>query len=263
MILSGGLGNQMFEYSFARALSLELGSELYLDPTQLGAHTPKREYMLDIFPNIKNPILQDPGRIGYHSDIRSFFDPDYFNRLLQGIKSQSHNADTLALYGYYQCPSMFEKYEDQIRKDFELPYAKLDTEKTPIIIQVRRGDFVENSFHGICTVDYYNKAIQTMIDKISNECAFIVISEDVEWVMNNLNFQGKEVIANPLITDQKPERDDFRIMISCKHHIISNSSYGWWPAWLSNPEVVICPNRWYANNMDHHMILPNWTTIET
>jgi hypothetical protein len=254
--LNGGLGNQMFEYAFARSLSIDLGADLYIDDTALSGHAAKREYTLNIFKNIKKGLLVDNNRTLNLSNFDSVFEANYYETVLNSIKNEIGKFDTLVINGYFQSTKLFKQNESIIREDFCIKPATLDTNKTPVILQVRRGDFVGNSFHEVCNIDYYNRAIQK-IKELVEDPIFIIISEDTKWVASNINFDRCEFFENPSTN----ELEDYEVMLSCKHHIISNSSFGWWPAFLSNPKVVISPNRWYVNGMENEMIQSNWITI--
>ena len=256
--LNGGLGNQMFEYAFARSLSIDLNAELYINDNNLSSHQAKREYTLNIFKNIQKDVLIDNGRTVNLSNYGSTFSDDYYDSIIFSIKNDIDNFDTLIIDGYFQSSKFFYKNESHIRNDFYINPVKIETDKTPVILQVRRGDFVNNTFHEVCNIDYYNKSIQKIKELVENPI-FIIISEDTEWVSENINFDGCEFFENPSTC----ELEDYEIMLSCEYHIISNSSFGWWPALLSNPKAVISPNKWYANGMENEMIQSNWITIES
>jgi hypothetical protein len=256
--LNGGLGNQMFQYAFARSLSIDLGANLYIDDTNLSGHAVTREYTLNIFKNIKKDLLVDNGRTLNLSNFESIFDDTYYENVLNSIKNEIGKFDTLFINGYFQSIKLFHNNESEIRKDFHINPIKIETDKTPVVLQVRRGDFVGNPFHEICNIDYYNKSIQK-IKELVEDPIFIIISEDTKWVSENINFDGCEFFENPSTT----ELGDYEVMLSCEYHIISNSSFGWWPAFLSIPKVVIAPNRWYANGIQSELIQLNWITIET
>lgn len=257
--LSGGLGNQMFEYSFARSLSIDLGSNLYINDTNLSGHAVNREYTLNIFENIKKDILVDNGRTLSLTNFESEFEDNYYENILNSIKNEIGKFDTLIINGYFQSKKLFENHLDIIKKDFDLP--KRNLKDNSISLQVRRGDYVGNTFHEVCTIEYYNASIRMIQSKVNNPI-FYIISEDPDWVINNLEFNESK-FEIPIRKENKSERDDFETMISCDYHIISNSSFGWWPAILSDSKLVISPDRWYANGMKNEMIQPNWITIET
>jgi hypothetical protein len=185
----------------------------------------------------------------------------YYDSILSELQKRRDQIDCLVVNGYFQSVELFRSNANSIRKDFEIPIKKISTNKTSVVIQVRRTDFVGSSVHEVCTIDYYNEAIKLIEERVENPL-FIIVSEDTKWVKENINFRNHEILENKGKFQGKTEIDDFGVMLSCKYHIISNSSFGWWPAWLSNAEIVICPDRWYANNMPNEMILPNWIQIK-
>ena len=130
-------------------------------------------------------------------------------------------------------------------------------------ITIRRGDFVTNinnkKVYDICDVDYFQKAIQIIKNKVENP-VFFIFSDDVEWAKNNINFYGCQVYSEDG-TDTLDEK--LRLMSSCKHFIISNSTFSWWAQYLSNydKKIVISPNKWYATNLESNLLEDNWIKI--
>jgi hypothetical protein len=114
---------------------------------------------------------------------------------------------------------------------------------------VRRGDFVSLNdaaqLHGLCSVDYYRRAIGLVRDRFP-ECLFLVFSDDPQWARAELPLERSAVFVAG--NDANPERD-LALMRACKHHIIANSSFSWWAAWLgySPGQLVIAPSPWYAS----------------
>lgn len=257
ILLHGGLGNQMFGWAFGRSLSLELGADLYIDDSVLAVHKVKRELTLDIFPNIKLSRIDNQGLIADFADFSITYSNTYVDEILKELRDKPE-IGTLNMNGYFQSKKLFEKHLDVIKKDFELPKRLL--KDNAVSLQVRRGDYVGNEFHEVCTVDYYNKAIKMMQSKLENP-TFYIISEDPEWVINNLQF-NESPYEVPERRSSKSEKDDFETMMSCDFHIISNSSFGWWPAMLTAKEVI-SPSIWYKDKKDNEMIQSNWITIET
>jgi len=256
ILLHGGLGNQMFGWAFGRSLSLELGADLFIDDSALAVHKVKRELTLDIFPNIELNRVDNKGLVADFADFSVIYSNTYIDEIFKELDGKP--IETLNINGYFQSKKLFEKHLDVIKKDFELPKRTL--KDNAVSLQVRRGDYVGNEFHEVCTIDYYNKAIDMMKSKLGNP-TFYIISEDPEWVINNLQF-GELNYEIPERKSSKPERDDFETMMSCDFHIISNSSFGWWPAIFAAREVI-SPSRWYPDKKDNEMIQSNWITIET
>ena len=119
-----------------------------------------------------------------------------------------------------------------------------------VAIHVRRGDYISNQntteFHGICSLDYYHKAIDEIISKV-NDPHFFVFSDDPEWTQENLKIDAPTTYVAHNSSDKNYE--DLRLMSLCNHFIIANSSFSWWGAWLSRNEskIVIAPSRWFQD----------------
>lgn len=121
-----------------------------------------------------------------------------------------------------------------------------------VSIHVRRGDYLSPQFCkyyvGVCTDEYYIKAIETICAKIESP-RFVVFSDDIAWSMENFPLQ-----SNAIVVDWNQGEDswqDMLLMSCCKHHIIANSSFSWWGAWLGDLQgktITVCPKRWYADD---------------
>lgn len=285
--LMGGMGNQMFQYAFGRSLSLKKGVTLKLDLNFLLDRTPKknfvfRDYDLTIF-NCKPQILNE-------DDKKSFFGSflmgnKYFNKLLpvknRKFYTESHfeydknvlklNED-IYLEGYWQSYNYFSEFESTIRKDFSFK-NKFNVEEelinqkilstNSVCINVRRADFLTNSFHGVCNEEYFNKGLN-YIKNSESELNVFVFSDDIEWCKNNLNF---ELPTNFIDHEYAGEKFQsyLQLMTNCKHFIIPNSSFGWWAAWLANfsKKIVVAPKKWFSDsNINTKDLIPDdWIRI--
>ena len=131
----------------------------------------------------------DNGRTLNLSNFDSSFEDNYYENVLNSIKNEIGKFDTLVINGYFQSTKLFKQNESIIREDFSIIPAVIENDKPAVILQVRRGDFVGNSFHEVCNIDYYNKSIQK-IKELIKDPIFIIISEDTKWVAENINFDG-------------------------------------------------------------------------
>jgi hypothetical protein len=273
--LIGGLGNQMFQYAIGRALSLKWHSDLYIDITQLidpPYHITPRSYELDKF-NIKAAIApkdllkrvalsrKDLLRVGFQR---------IFNRgiVFKCITEQTIDFDSripdlpdnVYLLGFWQSEKYFLGISDVIRNDFHiLPTPSISNQKILDMIQecnsvsvhVRRGDYVTNpktrKKFFICDEEYYQKAIEIILKQIEKP-HFIVFSDDPVWAQNHIIPDAPVTYVSH--NKGKQSYEDLRLMIQCHHHIIANSSFSWWGAWLGKKEgqVVVAPNRWFNTN---------------
>jgi hypothetical protein len=128
-----------------------------------------------------------------------------------------------------------------------------------VSLHIRRGDYASNpktlSTHGTCSLAYYKEAIRKIIERVESPHLF-VFSDDIDWARDNLN------IDLPIrYVDHNRDSESFndmRLMSLCRHHIIANSSFSWWGAWLNPHEdkIVVAPNNWFANSNNTKDLLP-------
>jgi hypothetical protein len=270
--LTGGLGNQMFQYAAGRALADRLGAELLLDTRAFGhalafqAYT-RRAYALAPFTlrarlatpaDLKNwPVWVV--EIGMRLRlVRPLFRRWHFESAITYDASLRTLEEPVCLVGYWQSERYFVDIADRIRADFTLGQPMSDDNSTllelarsdrSVGLHVRRGDFASLSdaaqVHGMCSVDYYRRAISLVRDRCP-ECHFLVFSDDAQWARAELPLGPSAVFVTG--NEQRPEQD-LALMSACKHHIIANSSFSWWAGWLgySPEQIVIAPSPWYAN----------------
>lgn len=266
----GGLGNQMFQYAMARAVSLHLDSALKLDVAGFKTY-PLHAYGLNHF-NIaaefsgkneyvigapKTMLERIKKRLGWSTLLQSYQE----NGLEFDVKVFGLKGDVY-LDGYWQSEQYFSAVERQIRDDFSFRKAPdadnqgcLDQINSvcAVSVHIRRGDYVNNpnvnAIHGTCDLDYYQRAIEFLRTRVSSEVLhFFVFSDDPEWVRENVNFGNATTFVSH--NDATKNYEDMRLMSACKHHIIANSSFSWWGAWL-NPDsdkVVVAPKQWFKSS---------------
>lgn len=288
--LSGGLGNQMFQYAFGRATAMRLGVELALDlsdPTlqihngfELGkvfgiqAKVATESDMRAVLgwkrPEITRKIIKKTGLRYFLS--RHWIEEPHFHFSSEML----HVPDKTYVCGYWQSEKYFEGIAECIRGEFrfredpsernsKLMQEIMDGKDSAISLHVRRGDYVHSravsQIHGHCSTEYYHTAIKYLADRISNPC-FYIFSDDADWVRNHLEipFQHKFVTHNR----GDSSYEDMRLMSVCQHHIIANSSFSWWGAWLnpSRDKIVVAPEKWFVieNNIDD-LFPVGWTTL--
>ncbi|WP_431191084.1 alpha-1,2-fucosyltransferase [Leptolyngbya subtilissima] len=136
-----------------------------------------------------------------------------------------------------------------------------------ICLHVRRGDYVShpnaNKFHGVKGIDYFDTAI-SLIAQTLTDIKIYVFSDDITWCIQNLKLEFITTFVEYEYPHRKPN-EYFRLMILCKHFIISNSSFSWWAAWLNQDpqKIVIAPKKWFNDPMiDTSDLIPdNWIAI--
>ncbi|MCX7140154.1 MAG: alpha-1,2-fucosyltransferase [Proteobacteria bacterium] len=270
--LTGGLGNQMFQYAAGRALADRLAANLLFDTRALehafarNAYT-RRPYALAPFklrarPATPKELNRWPGwvaEIGMRLRLaRPLFRHWHFESGISYDPSVRTLQAPVCLVGYWQSERYFTDIADSIRADFTLAQPlhgdnagtlELAHNGNSVGLHVRRGDFVSLSdaaeVHGVCSIDYYRRAIDVLKNRCA-DCHFLVFSDDPEWARAELPLDPSAVFVTG--NAEAPERD-LALMSACRHHIIANSSFSWWAGWLGyHPEqVVIAPAPWYAN----------------
>ena len=117
-------------------------------------------------------------------------------------------------------------------------------------------------YGNICTLDYYRKAIELMKQKCGEDIQWYIMSDDIEWVKNNLQISNATYITKDKF-DTPQDWYDMAIMSACRHHIIANSSFSWWGAFLKDDgsNIVIRPEKWNQYSNKKGLTLSNWITI--
>jgi hypothetical protein len=244
--LMGGLGNQMFQYAFGKTISEKTGRELILDISFLeNRNQPDgfvyRNYDLDVF-NLNVKIIS--GFVGDCEYINQSWDS--LHKIEESVLGKVYNSTSENLYieGYWQSPKYFENnnYFSEFSHDIEEGSKSLYEEilsSNSLMINMRRGDFVNNSFSGWFEREYVEKSLSLINGKYDK---VFIFSDDPEWCQENLSDLGT-VIGH--------EHSGFkfstylRLMSACKYFIIPNSSFAWWAAYLStNKKMVLYPENW-------------------
>jgi len=115
-------------------------------------------------------------------------------------------------------------------------------------LHVRRTDFVNHKYHDCVDLNYYKNSIDLILSKVKDPF-FYVFSDYILWCEENLplNDYNRKFVDNSFNGDKC--KYYFKLMTSCKHYIIPNSSFGWWAAWLNNMQnkTVVCPKMWFTD----------------
>jgi hypothetical protein len=233
VILEGGLGNQMFQYAIGRSMALHYNADLKLFKPSIYHHSVKREYQLDYFGIEGTDELFDGFLI-----TEPISEHEQYN-LIDGC---------YILKGYWQDEIYFNEYKDQIRRDFDLGVTPKEGK---LLLQVRRTDYLNNPYHEYCNLEWYKEAVSLMdFDELC------IVSDDIEWCKENFNY-----INVPTTYIGGNEMDQFRGMYSCDRFIISNSSFGWWGAWWTDSNNVICPKVWTPGNPSYDPSRKIWKRL--
>lgn len=264
--LMGGLGNQMFQYAFGRRLAHDHGVPLRLDTGLLDHPSPgvtRRAFGLHCLSINATRADARVTRAIERSDRLTRFLPSRFRRKRRLVE-KTHRYDPaflkvtppVLLTGYWQSEEYFAPIRDILLREFSVsipPEPRAETllaeirGRRSVSIHVRRGDYVSNqrarAHHGQCGPAYYRTALERVRQRAGDLHAY-VFSEDIAWAEANLALPGNVTFVEPF--DRNLPYEDLRLMTACHHHIIANSSFSWWAAWLGAKEdsVVVAPERW-------------------
>ena len=285
--LNGGLGNQLFQYALGRRLSLDRNTELRFDLSAFNAQ--KREYKLHHFKITGSPA--DPAEVELFlrweqhsrlSRICKFMEAHktyYKQRIIderavafdENVLKSPHNV---YLRVYWQTEKYFKDITALLIKDLtvkhpltgqNLELATRIKSTTAVSLHIRRGDYATdpsiNQTHGTLPLEYYRAAIDLILSQHPNS-VFFIFSDDIPWAKDNLRVLSERVLVDQ--NSEKTDYEDLRLMSYCQHHIIANSSFSWWGAWLSSNEdkIVVAPKKWFARKIDSKDLIPeNWIKI--
>jgi hypothetical protein len=276
----GGLGNQLFQYAAARMVSLRSGQGILVDTSWFDniprGSTHRTFHLRDLGLQCKDlNILQSTAALAVRNRYSRFlgfsfgFDVLDDRHLGYLLDQASSFGRCIYLRGYWQSYSLIQKIETTLKREFKRHLSGIglnqllgiyDIEANLVCIHVRRGDYVNDSTDksSNCAPSYYKEALNIVASRIV-EPVFVVFSDDVEWAINNLPIAGSVYYPELLLTCNATV--SMGLMMQCKHFIISNSTFSWWPAWLASTEssVTICPKPWCVSGVEVSSLhVPGW-----
>ncbi len=276
ILLTGGLGNQMFQYALGRALSLKNNTTLVLNTSYVDSKLPIKSistpmrYELDIFAikaTLERNIIRT-SRLYPFAKTEYWLRHQYNQTKYRYVDEKQHHfqpaflevKNNSYLKGNFQSELYFKAFEDIIRSDFTFKNSLTGLNKelaaqinatNAVSLHIRRGDYIAlkqnvQKFAQI-PLSFYHQAIQTISEKIENP-VFFVFSDDINWVKEHLKVGFPLVFVSNNHTSET-SYIDMQLMSMCQHQIICNSTFSWWAAWLNhNPQkMVIAPQNWFAD----------------
>lgn len=279
--LIGGLGNQMFQYAAGKALAERHGVPLALDlsgfrsyalrsflldrlsvpeadlarVSEAGAEKPANHFDRSLWMQRVDRVLGRAGLPKLAPSANRYREPHFhYDRAFEGLGPQT------SLFGYFQSERYFGSIAEMLRgwllprEPFGVAAAEvlgqIERSRLPVSVHVRRGDYLNPAtaeFHGILGEPYYRQAIQRIEAALGEGLDFFVFSDDAAAAEQVLNFAPKSRL-NHVRGDPEHPWEDMALMARCRHHVIANSSFSWWGAWLnrSAEKVVVAPRAWFA-----------------
>lgn len=294
LILEGRLGNQLFEYAAALRMRELRGRQekIVIDDTDVintncvdllqklnlyntefvhdNEYRWRREFKVQ-----RHCVTVYEWFINKRSVMRKFRLEQFFQALFNYygyvacttgyIKYHCPSTESVLMSGYFQSRAYFENMDQKLKMLFD--FSKMVGEKTcselqnicegnSVCVHIRRGDYVNTEFD-VCSIDYYNNAVQKMLGEETG-LQFYIFSDDIEWAKKNLN-----QISNMKYIEGEQDYEDFYLMYHCHHFIMSNSSYSWWAQYLSDytKKKVIAPKKWKNVKIPEGIYQSNWILI--
>lgn len=287
--LYGGLGNQMFQFAAGMSLAKRHGVALHFDPEWFdhvhlhqGLELP-RVFGLDL-PRATPDELRRVLGVLTSPTLRRLLVRRKFRALLPSslaIEPHFHYwspfdrlGPKVYLDGHWQSERYFSSVEAEVRQALRFQ-APLDVENQTIVdemgacesvsLHVRRGDFAENpvvrSVHGVDLAEYYRKATDEIKRRTENPY-FYIFSDDPDWARAQFGF----LPASRVIDHNRGGYSylDMQLMSCCRHHVIANSTFSWWGAWLNSKpgKIVVAPRRWFSTAVDTSDLTPcHWNRL--
>lgn len=230
--LGGGLGNQLFQAAHVKAQSIKNNVEAIFTKT-LNPHS-NIDYSDNIFRNLKFTE--------HLTDYRVYSEQNWNNANIQAIFDTN-----IYFHGYFQSSLNFLGLDDMIRETFSptkdfidniyCKYTKLSLSNT-LSLHIRRGDYLSiSNILPVVSKEYIDKCVSDYeYDHI------FIFSDDKEWCNKNLNYKNSTIVTGLL------DYEEMWMMSLCTNHIISNSTFSWWGAWLNNNKksIITAPEIWFG-----------------
>ncbi|MBL8818005.1 MAG: alpha-1,2-fucosyltransferase [Planctomyces sp.] len=274
--ISGGLGNQLFQYAAGRSVSIRTGARLILETSFF---TPSRHRSLELnqFP-VSGSFEKHPAPSTLVRTLRKLIgsaagrDETWRETAFHYEDSFERVSVPVILEGYFQSWRYFAGCQNVIRTELSVPTPRnLETrdlgmrmrDQQAVALHVRRGDYVSNpkarSIYAECPMDYYRRAM----DMMPSKSPVVVFSDDPEWARSNL--PGVRSLIFPNSNSENSALSDLWLMSQAWHHIIANSTFSWWGAWLAGEEkgLTVAPRKWFNDPAvrDSDLFPPTWQRI--
>ena len=285
--LKGGLGNQMFQYAFAKLLERETGDTIKIDLSSYAelngdvVRIPRIQKFQISIPIATNQDIMQICKMRHCGDSQSnryrmglvleqVLNKRYlFERNHSGCSREKMHEKSF-FDGYWQDWREVDSVIDELKTEFvpvseisQVSQKKLAAIEScnSVFVGIRRGDYltVRPEHYGTFDQDYYNRAMQRIAEKVENP-VFFIFSNDIIWVQDNMDFSS----WNPVyITETVDDFEDFILMSKCRHAIIPNSTYHWWGARLNEYEgkVIVAPKKWFADGATINILPERWEKV--
>lgn len=273
--IKGGLGNQLFIYSFIYYLAKKFNTEFSFDINDYKHNLDKRNLLINNF-KIELQICKESNLKKFRKNsnfkfyekfkkilnINSFnSNIIYENEYLKKNKFENLNFEDFYFDGYWQDIKYFKNNYEVLNSNFQLKKEfisenyleiknKIINNNQSIAMHVRKDDYLNNKNINIyedVTNSYYQNSLD-YFKKIIPNYQLYIFSDDTNWVQKNLNFKNSILISNFSLNTI----EEFDLISSFKNVILSNSTFSLWASMLNNNnnKIILTPKYWFKNNND-------------
>lgn len=290
LTLGGGLGNQMFQYAFAKIISLKTNQRIVLNLYHI-----ERDKIRDM--SLQNLSIEDirvcPRIIGYLIGCKIkltgkiakrkekkedwkrkrgyYTEPEVYKYI--PLMDDYLTKKNYYIEGGFQTPLYFADIRNDLIREFRIsgmPETKnremMDRIKktNSVCLHIRRGDYLDFQNLNLCTYQYYLNAMRYISEKEADPVFFVFSTShaDIQWIRDNYDFSCYSLVYVDL---DNVDYEELRLMSECRHFIMSNSTFSWWAQYLSSEKdkIVVAPNRWNTDLPDDDNIyMEDWHLIE-
>lgn len=279
----GRMGNQYFEYAFAKALKLDLEKKYGIKHDIIVKFGPEGDMLKNTNADYSTLNKKVSSFKFFIIKINRYFAHLFFKNDDKKYKYSKFIAPLLSFFGiyyntigyipykirkrkvyildgYFQSAKYFCKYSSIIKKELRNKNSGDVFYKNVVCVHVRRGDYNNevNKKLLVCSLDYYKNAIE-YYHKMNKNYSFYVFSDDIKWCKDNLSFSYKIKYED----ENKASYENFAEMYYCDNFILSNSSYSWWAQYLAlNKKYVVAPNTWNKETNNKDIYMDDWIQLK-
>lgn len=273
--MTGGLGNQMFIYAFYLGMK-HLYPRVRIDLSDMAHYKAHYGYELHRVFNLPNDEFCT------WQPLKKVVEFLFFKKIYEKKQSQTDLRAYTKKYlwpllyfkGFYQSERYFASIKDEVRAAFSFDTSKaspatrslmsrIEADPSAVSLHVRRGDYLQpgvwENTGCVCQLPYYENAVGEMKKRVP-DAHWYVFSDDIEWVRQNLQLDNAEYVD---FNRDEDSWQDMLLMSRCSHHIICNSTFSWWGAWLGhNPDkVVLVPEKWFNTAATPNIYPAQWIKV--
>lgn len=272
--MTGGLGNQMFIYAMYLQMKKRF-PDTRIDLSDMLHYHVHYGYELHRVFRLPETEFRLPQKL--KKVLEFLFFKTILERKQKGSLlpyTRSYGWPFIYFKGFYQSEKYFKEIKEEVRRAFTFAEdragqktldlaRRMDQDGQAVSLHVRRGDYLQpkhwNAIGCICQLPYYRNAIKEMNGRVKQP-HYYVFSDDLDWVKQHLDLPGACYI------DWNKGEDswqDMMLMSHCRHHIICNSTFSWWGAWLNPHEdkIVVAPERWTSQEDSRTIVPEEWIKV--